>query len=314
MVSGSTTPPTTNSTVQEVFAGGGTSFSTTFGQPDGQAVSVEVSCTHIVSGRMPPELDQLPRHQRERFLKDVEGFFAGGACDSFRDVDEFRKGFTLPDSITGSISDFASLGPIAIGPLLIMILAASLLGTEYGSGTLRTVLAGGIGRWRFLSAKLVLLLHFGSYVLILISLVAVASSLTAAFVPPDETGGLADSGGWSDVVAIFFRTLYGFLPFIALSVFATVLTSSSGVGIALSAGYFIVESIVAPLFHLNDTLANIADYLLIQSFRSWTAVPVAEESSDALQAFVVILAYSAFFVAATTWVFKRRDIRGAAGD
>ena len=249
-----------NDTVQDVLSGGTTTVGTTY-ELDGRTVSVAVSCEQIVSGSMPPEIDQLPEEQRLDFLGKVDEVFGGGTCDNYMAADEFRKGFTLPDSITGSITRFASLGPIAIGPLLIMILAASLLGAEYGWGTLRTVLAGGIGRGRFLSAKLLLLLRMCSDALVVISVVAVVSSLVVAFIPPDETGGLADSGKWSDVVVTFVKALYGFLPFIALSVLATVLTSSRGVGIVLGIGYFVVESVVAPLLQLNDTLGNVADYL-----------------------------------------------------
>ena len=302
-----------NDTVQDVLSGGTTTVGTTY-ELDDRAVSVEVSCEQIVSGRMPPEIDQLPEEQRLDFLGKVDEVFGGGTCDNYMAADEFRKGFTLPDSITGCITRFASLGPIAIGPLLIMILAASLLGAEYGWGTLRTVLAGGIGRGRFLSAKLLLLLRMCSDALVVISVIAVVSSLGVAYLPPDETGGLADSGKWSDVVVVFLKALYGFLPFIALSVLATVLTSSRGVGIVLGLGYFVVESVVAPLLQLNDTLGNIADYLLIQSFRTWTAMPAAEETSDSVLAFVVILAYTALFVAATAWIFRQRDISGATGE
>ena len=302
-----------NDTVQEVLSGGSTTVGTTY-ELDGRAVSLEVSCEDIVNDRMPPEIDQLPEEQRRDFLEKVEEVFGGGTCDNYMAADEFRKGFTLPDSITGSITRFASLGPIAIGPLLIMILAASLLGAEYGWGTLRTVLAGGVGRGRFLSAKLLLLLRLCSDALVIISVIAVVSSLAVAFIPPDEAGGLADSGKWSDVVIIFFKALYGFLPFIALSVLATVLTSSRGVGIVLGIGYFVVESVIAPLLQLNDTLGNVTDYLLIQSFRSWTAAPGVEETSDLVLAFVVILAYTALFIAATAWIFRRRDIAGAMGE
>ena len=302
-----------NSSVQDAISGGRSSFSTTF-ESDGEAVSVEVSCTHLVNENMPPEIYQLTEEQQLIFLRDAEEFLGEGVCENFQTADEFRKGFTLPSSITESITSFTSLGPIAVGPLLIMILAASLLGSEYGWGTLRTVLAGGIGRWRFLSAKILLLLRLCSDALIVISVLAVASSLTAALIPPGETGGLADSGRWTDAVIIFFKALYGFLPFIALSVLATVLTSSRGVGIALSVGYFMVESIAAPLLRLNDTLAEATDFLLIQSFRSWTDAPIAAETSDAVQSFVVILAYTVLFVAATSWIFKRRDISGAMGD
>lgn len=301
-----------NDAVQEVISGGTASYSQTWDEE--QRTSVTITCADVVNQRLPSGLDQLTVEQRDRFLKEADAWAANGACDNFQDVEKLREGFVLPNSIAGSISGFSSLGPIAIGPLLIMILAASLLGTEYGWGTLRTILAGGIGRWKLLSAKLLLLLRLCSEALIVISLVAALSSLAAAFIPPEEAGGVVDSGRWSDVAIIFFKALYGLLPFMALSVLATVLTSSHGVGIALSIGYFVVESIIGPLLNLNDALAKIADYLLIQTFRSWTTVPVVEDSSDILQTFFVILAYTAIFVAATAWMLKRRDIGGAMGD
>ena len=100
----------------------------------------------------------------------------------------------------------------------------------------------------------------------------------------------------------------------ALSVLATVLTASRGVGIALSVGYTMVESLVGPLLHLDETLADVADYLLIESFRSWTAMPDAGGSSDTLEGLIPILAYTVLLVAAALWVFRRRDIGGAIGD
>ena len=177
-----------NDTVQEVFSGGSTTVGTTY-ELDGRAVSLEVSCEDIVNDRMPPEIDQLPEEQRRDFLEKVEEVFGGGTCDNYMAADEFRKGFTLPDSITGSITRFASLGPIAIGPLLIMILAASLLGAEYGWGTLRTVLAGGVGRGRFLSAKLLLLLRLCSDALVVISVIAVVSRPRRRLHSPGRGGG-----------------------------------------------------------------------------------------------------------------------------
>ena len=42
-----------------------------------------------------------------------------------------------------------------------MILAASLTGTEYGWGTVRTVLTRGAGRWQLLASKLLLVALLG---------------------------------------------------------------------------------------------------------------------------------------------------------
>ena len=306
-----------NDTVQEVFGGGGSSFSTSF-EEDGQTISVEVSCTDIVNDRMPPELDQLNEQQRQLVLDDVDAWVEEGVCDNLQAVDEFRKGFTLPDSITGAIGGFSS-----VGPLLIMVLAASVMGSEYGWGTLRNVLTRGTGRWQLLSAKLLLLLRLCSDVLIILAVFVVLSSFIAGVIPPNETGELADQGEWLDIVIEYLKIVYSLVPFIALSVFLTVLTSSTAVGIAVSIGYYLVEAILSPILNLNDTLSNVTDYLLVASVNTWNAAPLVEvevnsvsgeQSSDALQAFLVILVYTAVLLAAAFWLFMRRDIAGARGD
>ena len=299
-----------NDTVQQVMTGSFISYSMAWDEN----TSMEVTCVDVVNDRMPSGFDQLTPEQREEFLREMEMWRLEVSCDAFKAAEELRKDFTLPGSIIASVSGFSSLGPIAIGPLLLMILAATLIASEFGWGTMRTVLSGGISRWQFLSAKVLLMVWLCCGVLLIISLVAVLSSLTAILISPVDASGVADSGKWSDIVSVFFRTVYGLLPFIGLSIFATVLTSSRSLGIAVSVGYFIVESIAAPALRLNDTLARIEDYLLIQSFRSWTAVPLVGDTSDLLRVFVVILAYTALFIAITAWVVKRRDIGGATGD
>ena len=300
-----------NDDVNMLMGGGFVSYSVSWEEPT--PGSLTITCSDFVNDQMPPGFDQLPEDRRAEFLKEMDAWRTDGVCDGFADRQQLRRGFTLPNSITQSIAIISSFRPIAIGPILIMILAASIVGSEYGYGTLRTVLAGGIGRWKFLFAKILLLIRMSSDALVIIGLVAVASSLAIALISTDE-GGIADSGKWSDVVLIFLKTVYGLLPFIALGVFITVLTTSRGVGIALSVGYFIVESILATLLRLNDTLADVADYLLIQAFLSWTTIPSELNSSETLGVFVAILGYAIILVAATAWVFKQRDIGGAIGD
>ena len=298
-------------TVHQLVNGGDSSIG--ISPDEWQGVKVTASCVGIARGQMPAGFDQLTEEQRTMAVEEVAAWRSED-CAGTVALDELRRGFTLPNSMTTSISDFSSLGPVGIGLLLIMFLTASLVGAEYGWGTLRTVLAGGISRWTFLAAKLLLLLLLCAGALMVIAAASVASSLAATVIPPDEAGGLVDAGRWSDVVIVSSKSVYGFLPFIALSVLATVLTSSRGAGVAISIGYFIVDTTVAPLLNLHDTLAKVADYPLIQNFRSWTAVPTMEDASDALRAFVVILAYTAIFVVVTSWVFHRRDIGGAVGD
>lgn len=202
-----------NDNLQAALSGNFASYSVSL-EEDTSNISLEMTCADLVNNRLPPGLSQLAPELRDRFLEGMEEWRASGACDNFQAVEELRKNFTLPNGITASVAGFSSLGPIAIGPLLIMILAVSLVASEYGWGTLRTVLSGGISRWRFLSAKVLLLLWLSCGALALISLAAIVSSLAASFASPVNSDELTGSGTWSDVVIVLFKALYGLLPFI----------------------------------------------------------------------------------------------------
>ena len=97
----------------------------------------------------------------------------------------------------------------AIGPILIS--AVSRLRTSWGpnmvTATLRTVRCR---RHRAMeirySPSLLLLIRMSSDALVVIALVAVVSSLAIALISTDESGGIADSGKWSEVVLIFLKT------------------------------------------------------------------------------------------------------------
>ncbi len=64
----------------------------------------------------------------------------------------YKESLVLPTSMDNI---FASIS--GLGPFLIVVLAASLLWSEYGWGTLRQVLAKGISRPRYLSVKFITL-------------------------------------------------------------------------------------------------------------------------------------------------------------
>ena len=54
-----------------------------------------------------------------------------------------RDNFTLPGSVTNALGVAQGIGVI-----LIVILTASMLGTDYSWGTLRAVLVKGTERWQ----------------------------------------------------------------------------------------------------------------------------------------------------------------------
>ena len=305
-----------NETLQE-FASGGSSYLGATIEVDGEPVSVEVSCVDMVEGRIPPEIDRLPENARQAFLEDMERF-RDESCGTTTARESFREGFVLPSAATESIR--SALG---IVPILLMILAGSIVGTEYGMGTLRTVLTRGTGRWTLLSSKLVLLVLIAAAGLVVVSVVTAVASVFAALIPPSEEGGLADLGKWSDLGVTFVKAVYGLAPYVALGSLLAVLTQSSAVSISTSLVYYVVELIATPLLGLNEKLEKLTDFILGSNVNNWmesafVTVEINEsgglaEQPDALHAFLVILVYTVV-LAAAFWIFQRRDIAGARGD
>jgi ABC-type transport system involved in multi-copper enzyme maturation permease subunit len=308
-----------NKALQGFASGGTNSFGTAF-EEEGKTVSLEVSCVDLANEDTPPELEMLSQENRQIFLEDMERF-REESCGDTAAREELREAFALPGAITESVK-----GVVDIAPILIMILAGSAMGAEYGWGTLRTTLTRGTGRWQLLTSKLALLVLATAGALVIVAAASVVATVVAALIPPSEEGGFADAGKWSDVGIAFLRALYALAPYIALGTFLAVLTQSSAMSIALSLGYYVVELIVMPLLGLNETLAKATGYILGGSVGEWMEsgfITITVEASsgeapavdqpDALQAFLVILAYTLVLGVAAYWIFQRRDITGAKG-
>ena len=306
-----------NETLQELTSGGSSSFGVSE-EVNGETIDINVSCISLANEGLPPELDTLPEEMRTQMLEDIEKFRDESCADtSLRE--DLRKAFTIPHSIAGTFT-----GLVGFAPILIIILAASIMGTEYGWGTLRTALTRGTGRWQFLASKLILLLLTCAALFIVVAVFVAIASLIAAVIPPDEVNRLDDAGRWSEIAVNFGKAVYALLPYIALGTFLAVMTQSSSAGIAIALGYYVIELIASPLLNVTSWGENVADFLLGNNVNEWmqsaaVEVEIANASSaanqpDTLQAFLVILAYTVVLCAVAFWIFLRRDIAGARGD
>ena len=296
----------------QAFTAGGSSGFTMIEEVEGELVEVSVTCISLLNEGLPPEVDKLSEELRQKFIQDVDRF-QEESCSNASPLDEFRKAFTIPHSISRSV-----VGLVGFAPFLILILTASLIGSEYGWGTLRTTLTRGAGRWQLLGAKIALVMLASAAAYVIVAIAAALASLLAAVIPPDEVGSLAETGKWSDAAATYVKALY------ALATFLAVLTQSSSMSMAIALGYYAVELIAAPLLSLTDWGETIADALIGRNVSAWmesAAVTVEINSAssdagqaDALQAFLVILVYTAALSVAAFWIFLRRDIAGAKGE
>ena len=287
--------------------------------------SIVVTCKDVVEGRADEKFalisGKLPEEEREK--ASAEAVEWSDTCEGYLTPEEAREAFTLPYSIGGWTE-----GSLVFFVIPILILAASVMGIEYGLGTLRTTLARGVGRWQLLSGKLIMLMGAGVAAVIVIGVLIGIASLLAGVIPPGEEGSFIanDAGAWLDAVKGLTQLAFALAPYVALGVFLAVLTQSTAQSIALSLSYYVVE-LILPL-----VLGGVADWLdkamdvalLGENATEWMSTASATEAqralgtvvgqSDTLRAFFVILAYTAVLVAAALWLFQRRDVTGARGE
>jgi ABC-type transport system involved in multi-copper enzyme maturation permease subunit len=212
------------------------------------------------------------------------------------------------------------------GPFIAVILAAAVLGGEYGWGTLRPVLSKGAGRWPFLASKVTVVVLVTASVLIILSITVMISGFIAEAIltadPQAEGYGVIS---WVDLLALFGRMIYGFLPYIMLALFLVVLTTSNGVGIGLSLGYYIAETIIlVPILAIFDWSDQVFAYLLGPNVGAWQSVPgnggdpasgiaTIGGMSEMAHGFIFVTIYAVVLAAAAISLFLRRDIAGAKG-
>lgn len=298
-----------NDAFDSVSASASFSFET---EVDGAPVELSVTCADIREGRLPPDIEGLDEGSRQELLDAIEDFRRSG-CDEVESARTFfRASFMLPSSIA------VGLGTAHwIGVILLIVLTSSSLGVEYGWGTLRVALTRGVGRWQFLTSKVLSLVLMGVAGLVVVAITTTISSLICALTL-NEGGGLTGTGEWVAAAVALGKVGYGLLPYVVLTMFFVVLTSSVGTSLAIVMAYHLVELIFVPILSswLNG-FKDVADYLLGPNVAAWLGTSVPQiwigERPDTVYAPLVLMGYILVVGAATFWLFRRKDVAGATG-
>lgn len=201
-----------------------------------------------------------------------------------------------------------------LGGVMLVVFAASLVGTEFGWGTLRTLLAHGAGRGGFLAAKAVALALYA----VLFTLVGTIAAIAASYAV-SSIAGISTAAGLNvtEVASVAARGAYTFVPYMALAVVIAVWSRSAGAGIAAGLVVLFAESIVANLLvSLNRDYATIVNYGLSRNATSLTRTstpsttpdPSAFNLPDMGQAALVLAIYTAVFLALAYWRLRTRDV------
>ncbi len=197
-----------------------------------------------------------------------------------------------------------------VGFILIVILAAGLIGNEYGWNTIRPLIARSGGRGALLTAKwitvaisTVALFLFGLTVAIVFS--AITSAITGNF--EGVTGSLL--GDW---LTSFGRLLVSNAPYAALAFTLALVSRSNAAGITVGLGLAFVEPLIwALLGLLSDRFDTAAEFGIAHNSTLLTNMNGHNELvsvGDAWRAAILMTVYTALFVAISYAVFRRRDV------
>lgn len=205
-----------------------------------------------------------------------------------------------------------------IGLILLAILTASMVGAEYGLGTLRSTISRGIGRRSYLAGKFILLAAMAAGALVIVSLLVIVSSLIATSIAGGPAAGVVSSTTtWTDGLIDFGRTWVAMLPYIILTGTLTLVTRSSAAGMATGLGYYFAEGIlIALLTNLFDWFQNVADYLPVRNIDAFAGGsgrggPFSPNVDLSLMhSGLVLAAYALVLGFIAVRLFSRRDVTG----
>src|SRR6267143_2675927 len=116
-----------------------------------------------------------------------------------------------------------------LGSVMLIVFAASHVGTEFGWGTFRTLLAHGASRSGFLVSKAVSLLSYAAILMLVGTLAAIGGSYGVSSLAGLSTGSGVDV---AEVARVAAKSGYTFLPYMALALAIAVWSKSAGGGIA----------------------------------------------------------------------------------
>lgn len=283
--------------------------------------AIRISCDDIEDGTVDSLLADVPDEFQEQARQEVESLRE--RCPEIRDqIADGRQRFVNHCILPGSlINGLKSVKDIML--VLVIILAASFFGREYTLGTFRPVMSRGVRRGEFLGAKALSIALTSGAGLLTVPLAVVVSSLTVALLTGEDMVA-ADAGQWSSAAVMFGKVICMLLPYIAVSLFVTVLTSSGTGGVSITLVHLLFELLIAnPLSALFSP--NVGDYMLAPNVIMISQVDFVLPASEGASVFasffamylnplLVMFAYTVVAGAAAAWLFLRRDVTGPRGE
>jgi ABC-2 type transport system permease protein len=191
------------------------------------------------------------------------------------------------------------------GGIMLVIVAAGLIGNEFSWNTIRPLLARARSRSAMLTAKFTTLLIYCIVFSVILAALTIAMSFVSSIVVGESWNFSA--GALSDVLAYCVGLIYQNLPTMALAFLLALWTKSNAAGIGVALGLIILEpTLFAILRPVSDVFEKIQKGGLAYNSTKLLDVGLTEQAGWI--AAVVIGVYTAIFVALSYIIFLRRDV------
>jgi ABC-type transport system involved in multi-copper enzyme maturation permease subunit len=200
------------------------------------------------------------------------------------------------------------------GGILIVIVASSLIGSEFGWNTLRPLVARAASRSSLLSAKWVVVALYTVVLVVIGVLASLALAAIASLLMGIDVS--LPSALWDDYALGTLRWIAASLPYAVIAFAVALLTRSNAAGIAIGIGLSFVEPLIFGLLGLiSDSFQNVQEYGIAWNVQQLVTLPTIRNSqmepvaaSQVWQSTGILAVYIAIFVVASYIVFNRRDI------
>jgi ABC-type transport system involved in multi-copper enzyme maturation permease subunit len=234
-------------------------------------------------------------------------------------VSQTSTSLRLPDSL-----HVANIIAQSIGLLLIVILAGTIVGGEYGVGTIRLMFTRGPTRSQFLLGKVGAIL-----VCIIIGLIAgillgvVAGAIFNLFTGASTSFAFLTSTWILHLVLYLLVSILGLFTYAMVALCLATLGRTTAAGVAGALVWWVLESILGSLLSaigvqiggvLGDILKAIPTYFvgsnvnaLLQNQVQYLVGGSTSQTSD-LHGLLVLAFYLALSIGLAWWVTERRDI------
>ena len=242
--------------------------------------------------------------------------------------------FITPGQAVYTASQSALADVRGFSGIFLTVITVIAIGLEYQQGTIRVLLARGVGRMRLLTAKLVAVgiigVVFLPVMLLVVSIMTYVDLNLSGHV--DWLNQLPDYF-WSDAGIYLYTILISMFATILLAATITVLGRSLAIGFSLSLPWFLLESLVGGILLVttettrNNTWYGITGYFLGTNLTRLPTVLLADHataigtaftgdlgsvtnilSSDPLHLYGVIAAYCVLFLGVAYYLTWKRDV------